>query len=163
YSRLMGSDEHGTLTRLLRLRQTLLDPAITRHDGRIVKTLGDGLLIEFASAVAAVQCAVEIQQARAERLREAGGDASLRLRIGINLGDVIVQGDDIYGDGVNVAARLEGIADPGSICISREVAYQVRDRLPYRLEDRGDVALKNIQAPVQVFRVVFDGDAAPGA
>jgi adenylate cyclase len=159
YSRLMGADEQGTLARLISLRQDLLDPAIARCGGRIVKTLGDGLLIEFASAVSAVLCAAEIQQALAQRRGEAGGESALTLRIGINLGDVIVKEDDIYGDGVNVAARLEGIAEPGGICLSREMACQVRDRLPYRLVDRGEVQLKNIAAPVQVFRVAFDGEA----
>jgi adenylate cyclase len=159
YSRLMGVDEQGTLARLIDLRQDLLDPAIARCSGRIVKTLGDGLLIEFASAVSAVLCAVEIQQALA-RGGAKGGASPLTLRIGINLGDVIVKEDDIYGDGVNVAARLEGIAEPGGICLSREIACQVRDRLPFRLIDRGEVQLKNISAPVQVFRVAFDG-AAP--
>src|SRR5262249_23325399 len=151
--------------RLLALRAELLDPGIARHEGRIVKTLGDGLLIEFASAVAAVSCAFEIQRTLGERRREARDGEPLTLRIGINLGDVIGQGDDIYGDGVNVAARLEGIAEPGGICLSREVACQVRDRMPVRLEDRGEVRLKNIQAPVQVFRVVLDGvpDATPAA
>jgi len=159
YSRLMGADESGTLSRLMSLRHELLDPGIARCEGRIVKTLGDGLLVEFSSAVSAVLCAAEIQQAL--RQHAANGDVPLTLRIGINLGDVIVQDDDIYGDGVNVAARLEGIAEPGGICISREVACHVRDRLPYRLEDRGAVQLKNIDSPVQVFRVVLDPDAPP--
>jgi adenylate cyclase len=157
YSRLMGTDESGTLSRLMDLRHDLLDPGIARCEGRIVKTLGDGLLVEFSSAVSAVLCAVEIQRALKQHV--VNGDVPLTLRIGINLGDVIVQGDDIYGDGVNVAARLEGIAEPGGICLSREVACQVRDRLPCRLEDRGEVQLKNIDAPVQVFRVVLDPDA----
>jgi adenylate cyclase len=158
YSRLMGADEQGTLARLIDLRQELLDPAIARCGGRIVKTLGDGLLIEFASAVSAVLCAAEIQQALAQRHAEGSG-SPLTLRIGINLGDVIVKEDDLYGDGVNIAARLEGIAEPGGICLSREIACHVRDRLPYRLIDRGEVQLKNIAAPVQVFRVAFDGEA----
>ena len=159
YSRLMGADESGTLSRLMSLRHELLDPGIARCEGRIVKTLGDGLLVEFSSAVSAVRCAAEIQQALKQHV--VNGDVPLTLRIGINLGDVIVQDDDIYGDGVNVAARLEGIAEPGGICISREVACHVRDRLPYRLDDRGAVLLKNIDAPVQVFRVVLDPDAPP--
>jgi len=159
YSRLMGSDESGTLSRLMALRHDLLDPGIARCEGRIVKTLGDGLLVEFSSAVSAVLCAAEIQQALKQHV--VNGDLPLTLRIGINLGDVIVQDDDIYGDGVNVAARLESIAEPGGICLSREVACQVRDRLPYRLEDRGQVQLKNIDVPVQVFRVVLDPDAPP--
>ncbi|HSE11326.1 MAG TPA: adenylate/guanylate cyclase domain-containing protein [Rudaea sp.] len=158
YSRLMGADEQGTLTRLNALRQELLDPGIARCEGRIVKALGDGLLVEFSSAVSAVQCAAEIQKALKQHV--ADGNVPLTLRIGINLGDVIVQDDDIYGDGVNIAARLEGIAEPGGICLSREVACQVRDRLPYRIEDRGEVRLKNIEAPVQVFRVILDEDAA---
>ena len=158
YSRLMGTDESGTLSRLNALRRELLDPGISRCEGRIVKALGDGLLVEFSSAVSAVQCAAEIQKALKQHA--VNGDLPLTLRIGINLGDVIVQEDDIYGDGVNVAARLEGIAEPGGICLSREVACQVRDRLPYRIEDRGEVQLKNIDVPVQVFRVVLDESAA---
>ena len=117
YSRLMGSDESGTLSRLMALRHDLLDPGIARCEGRIVKTLGDGLLVEFSSAVSAVLCAAEIQQALKQHV--VNGDLPLTLRIGINLGDVIVQDDDIYGDGVNVAARLESIAEPGGICLSR--------------------------------------------
>jgi adenylate cyclase len=116
YSRLMGVDETGTHARLKELRQVLIEPAIAAHHGRMVKLMGDGALVEFASVVDAVQCAVAIQQGMAERNAETPKDRRIELRIGVNLGDVIVEGDDIYGDGVNVAARLEGLADPGGVC-----------------------------------------------
>ena len=118
YSRLMGADETETLERLKSLRKELVQPNVAAHGGRIVKLMGDGLLAEFPSVVEAVQCASDIQQTMAEREPEVSDDRRIRLRIGINLGDVIVEGSDIYGDGVNVAARLEGLADPGGICIS---------------------------------------------
>ncbi len=120
YSGLMSEDEAGTLDRVLRLRQELIEPAVAAHEGRIVKLMGDGLLAEFGSAVEAVSCAVEIQRALAEPARDSGAPP-LQLRIGVNLGDVLAEGGDIYGDGVNVAARLEGLADPGGICITRTV------------------------------------------
>ena len=119
YSRLIGADEEGTLGRLRALRRELVDPKIAEHRGRIVKTTGDGLLVEFASIVDAVRCAVEVQRAMAERNAEVAPDRRIELRIGINLGDVIAERDDIFGDGVNVAARLEALAEPGGICVSR--------------------------------------------
>jgi len=121
YSRLMGADEEGTLERLKAHRRQLVDPKIREHHGRIVKTTGDGMLVEFPSVVAAVRCAVELQRAMVDRNAEAAEDKRITFRIGVNLGDIIVDGDDIYGDGVNIAARLEALAEPGGICISRTV------------------------------------------
>ena len=153
YSRLMGADEEGTLERLKALRRELVDPKIAEHHGRIVKTTGDGLLVEFASVVDAVRCAVEVQQATPERNTGFAADNRIELRIGINLGDVIVEGDDLYGDGVNIAARLEGLAEPGGVLISNTVHDHVRDRLPFAFEDLGDQQVKNIARPVRVYRV----------
>jgi adenylate cyclase len=131
YSRLMGVDEEGTLERRKALRREVLDPKIAEHHGRIVKTTGDGILVEFASVVDAVRCAVEVQQAMAEQNISVGADNRIELRIGINLGDVIVEGDDIYGDGVNIAARVEALADAGGVFLSNMVHEHVRDRLPF--------------------------------
>jgi adenylate cyclase len=153
YSRLMGVDEEGTLERLKALRREFLDPTIAGHRGRIVKTTGDGLLVEFASVVDAVRCAVEVQQAMPERDIGAGPDNRIELRIGINLGDVIVEGDDLYGDGVNIAARIEALADAGGVFVSNTVHDQVRDRLPFVFEDLGEQQVKNIARPVRVYRV----------
>jgi adenylate cyclase len=125
YSRLMGADEEGTLERLKALRAEVVDPKIAEHRGRLVKTTGDGLLVEFGSVVDALRCAIEVQRGMAGRNTSIGADNRIELRIGINLGDVIVEGDDIYGDGVNVAARLEALAAPGGICVSRVVRDQV--------------------------------------
>jgi adenylate cyclase len=153
YSRLMGVDEEGTLERLKALRRELLDPKFAEHKGRIVKTTGDGLLLEFASVVDAVRCAVEVQQAMPERNTEVAADNRIELRIGINLGDVIVEGDDLYGDGVNIAARIEALADPGGVFVSNTVHDHVRDRLPFVFEDLGEQQVKNIARPVRVYRV----------
>jgi TolB-like protein/class 3 adenylate cyclase len=153
YSRLMGADEEGTLERLKALRHELLDPKIAEHRGRIVKTTGDGLLVEFASVVDAVRCAVAVQQAMAERNTVIAADTRIELRIGINLGDVIVEGDDLYGDGVNIAARIEALADAGGVFVSNTVHDQVRDRLPFVFEDLGEQQVKNIARPVRVYRV----------
>jgi adenylate cyclase len=153
YSRLMGADEEGTLERLKALRRELLDPKIAEHKGRIVKTTGDGLLVEFASVVDAVRCAVAVQQAMPARETGVAADNRIELRIGINLGDVIVEGDDLYGDGVNIAARIETLADPGGVFVSNTVHDQVRDRLPFVFEDLGDQQVKNIARPVRVYRV----------
>ena len=131
YSRLMGADEEGTLERLNALRHELVDPKIAEHHGRIVKTTGDGVLVEFASVLDAVRCAVEIQRAMLDHEADVAEDGRIRFRIGINLGDIIAEGDDIFGDGVNVAARLEVLAEPGGVCISRVVRDQIRDKLPY--------------------------------
>jgi TolB-like protein/class 3 adenylate cyclase len=151
YSRLMGLDESGTLAALKALRREVLDPAIAIHGGRIVKTTGDGLLLEFPSVVNAVRCAVEVQTAMAVRSAEVADDRRLAFRIGINLGDIIVDGDDIFGDGVNVAARLQEIAPGGGICISSRVHEDVRDRLDTAFDDGGTQALKNIARSVQVW------------
>jgi len=157
YSRLMGEDEEGTLAVLKAHRAALIDPKIAEHQGRIVKTTGDGMLVEFASVVEAVQCAVEIQKEMAERNADVAEDRRMLFRIGINIGDVIIEGDDIYGHGVNVAARLEGLADPGGICVQRAVRNQVRDKLPVVFEDLGEVEVKNIARPIRVFRVLPEG------
>ena len=152
YSRLMGRDESGTLAALKALRQEVVDPAIASHGGRIVKTTGDGLLLEFPSVVNAVRCAVEVQTAMADRTAEIAEDRRIAFRIGINIGDIIVEGDDIFGDGVNVAARLQEIAAPGGICVSSRVHEDVRDRLDTAFDDGGTQTLKNIARPVQVWR-----------
>jgi adenylate cyclase len=159
YSRLMGADEEGTLERLKVLRRELLDPKITEHHGRLVKTTGDGMLVEFGSVVDAVRCAAEVQQAMPERNTSVGADKHIELRIGINLGDVIVEGDDLYGDGVNIAARIEALADAGGVFVSNTVHDHVRDRLPFAFEDLGEQQVKNIARPVRVYRV-RDADAA---
>jgi len=153
YSRLMGADEEGTLERLKAHRRELIDPKITEHRGRIVKTTGDGILIEFPSVLDAVRCAVEVQRAMIDRNAGEATDRRIEFRVGINLGDIIIDGDDILGDGVNVAARLEGFAEPGTVCISRAVFDQVRNRLPYGFEDLGDQQFKNIAELTHVFRV----------
>ena len=151
YSRLMGADEEGTHERLKAHLRELVDPKIEEHHGRIVKNTGDGLLAEFASVVDAVRCAAEVQRAMADRNAETVEDKRITFRMGINLGDVIAEEDDIYGDGVNVAARLEALAEPGGICISRVVRDQIRDKLPYPFEDRGEQSVKNIVRSVRVF------------
>jgi len=151
YSRLMGADEEGTLAALKTIRQELSDPKVKEHRGRIVKTTGDGLLVEFASVLDAVRCAVEVQQGMAARNAEVPEERRIEFRIGINLGDVIRDGRDIFGDGVNVAARLEALAEPGGICVSRVVRDQVRDRLDYTFEDMGERQVKNIARPLRVY------------
>jgi len=153
YSRLMGEDEAGTLVALKAHREAAINPKIAAHNGRIVKLMGDGLLTEFASVVEAVACAVEIQGAMAERNAEVPEDRRIQFRIGINVGDVMVEGDDIYGDGVNIAARLEGLAEPGGICVARNVFNQVKGKIDTAFEDLGEKEVKNIAEPVQVYRV----------
>ena len=153
YSRLMGSDEEGTLAALKSHRRELIDPLITQHQGRIVKTTGDGMLIEFASVVDAVRCAVVVQQGMEDRNANIPEDHRIRFRIGINLGDIIIDEHDIYGDGINVAARLEALADPGGICVSRVVRDQVRDKVDFGFEDLGEQQVKNIARPVRVYRI----------
>jgi adenylate cyclase len=153
YSRLMGADEEGTLARLKALRRELADPKIKEHRGRIVKTTGDGLLLEFASVVDAVRCAVEVQREMAERNAGVPPDRRIDFRMGINLGDIIKDGRDIHGDGVNVAARLEALAAPGGICVSRVVRDQVRDKLDFAFEDAGEQRVKNIARPLRVYHV----------
>ena len=159
YSRLMGADEEGTLARLKAHRRELIDPKIKEHRGRIVKTTGDGILVEFPSVVDAARCAVEMQEGMAERNADVPQDHRIDFRVGINIGDVIVDGDDIHGDGVNIAARLEGLAQPGGICISQTVLNLARDNVPFEVEDAGELALKNIERPVHIYRVVL-GPAA---
>jgi TolB-like protein/Flp pilus assembly protein TadD len=151
YSRLMGVDEEGTLERLKALRRDLLDPKIAEHHGRIVKTTGDGMLVEFPSVVDAVRCAVDVQRGLVERNAAISPEQRIEFRVGINLGDVIAEGEDIFGDGVNIAARLEGLAEPGGICISRVVRDQIRDKLPYPFEDVGERSVKNIARPLRVY------------
>src|SRR5262249_51621509 len=131
----------------------LVEPKIGEHSGRVVKNTGDGLLADFASVVDAVRCAAELRRAMIDREAEIPEDRRIRFRIGINLGDVIVEDNDIYGDGVNIAARLEALAEPGGICISRMVRDQIRDKLPYLFEDMGEQVLKNIALPVRAYRV----------
>lgn len=161
YSQIMGRDEAGTLARLKSLRREIIDPTVAAHAGRTVKLIGDGTLIEFASAVDAVACAVEMQKRIAERNADIAEGDRIAFRIGINVGDIIVDADDIYGDGVNVAARIEALAEPGSVYISRAVAEQVRGKIPVGIEALGERLVKNIARPVEVFRVGGEaGDAA---
>jgi adenylate cyclase len=159
YSRLMGADEEGTHERLRAHLGELICPKISEHRGRIVKTTGDGLLAEFASVVDAVRCAAEIQRGMIDRKPEVPEERRIRFRIGVNLGDVIVEGEDIFGNGVNVAARLEALAEPGGICVSRVVRDQVRDRLDYTFEDLGEQQVKNIARPVRVYALRSDSIA----
>jgi adenylate cyclase len=163
YSRLMGADEEGTLAALKAIRRELSDPKVKEHRGRIVKTTGDGLLIEFSSVVDAVRCAVEVQRAMAERSTGVPEEKRIEFRIGINLGDIILDDDDIYGDGVNIAARLEALAEPGGICVSRVVYDQVRDKLDLAFENLGEQQVKNIARLVHVYRVLTDKPASTKA
>jgi adenylate cyclase len=153
YSRLMGADEEGTLGRLKTLRAEVIDPKIIDHRGRIVKTTGDGLLVEFASVVDALRCAAEIQAALAEGNAAVPPDRRIEFRIGIHQGDIVVEDGDIFGDGVNVAARLEGLAESGGICVSARVQEDAAGRLDLAFEDVGEQPLKNIARPVRVYRV----------
>ena len=166
YTRLMGADEIGTLRRLTELRQQVLEPLISEHHGRVVKLVGDGLLVEFASIVDAVTCAVVWQNTVTERESAVDEDKRLKFRIGINLGDVIVEDDDIHGDGVNIAARLEGLAEPGGICISADVYRQARGKVKVDFEDLGPQDLKNVAEAVHTYRVrpaVQSGEARKAA
>jgi TolB-like protein/Flp pilus assembly protein TadD len=160
YSRLMGADEEGTHERLKAHRREFVDPKISEHSGRIVKTTGDGMLAEFPSVVDAVRCAAEVQRAMIDRETGVPEDRRIRFRIGINLGDVIVEDDDIFGDGVNVAARLEALSEPGGLCISRMVRDQIRDKLAYAFEDLGEQSVKNIARPVRVYALRSEAIAA---
>ena len=163
YSRLMGRDEEGTLARLKSLRKTLVDPTIAAHRGRIVKTTGDGMLVEFASAVDAARCAVEVQRGVAAKNADVPLDARIEFRIGIHVGDIIIEDNDIFGDGVNIAARLEGIAEPGGVCISDDAQRQVRGKVDTGFEDMGSQTLKNIAEPMRAWRLRLDGTAPPMA
>jgi len=163
YSRLIGTDEDGTLNRLKAIRADLINPKVIEHRGRIVKTTGDGLLVEFASVVDALRCATEWQRRMAER-NLGTAEARIEFRIGVHQGDVIVEDGDVFGDGVNVAARLEGLAEPGGICVSARVQEDAAGRLHLAFDDLGDQSLKNIARPVRVYRVRLDrvpGVAAP--
>ena len=160
YSRLMEADERDTITRQESTRDELIDPKITAHNGRIVKTTGDGLLVEFASVVDAAECAVAIQLAMAEREAGASEDRRIQYRMGINLGDIVMEGDDIFGDGVNVAARLEGLAEPGGIYVSGMVREALSKKLDLAFEDLGEKTVKNISTPVRTYAIRL-GNAAP--
>ena len=159
YSRLMGEDEEGTLVALKTVRSEVGDPKITEHRGRIVKSTGDGLLVEFASAVDAVRCAIEMQRGMSVRNAAAPPGRRIEFRMGINVGDIIVEDDDIFGDGVNIAARLEALAAPGGICLSAAAHEQVRDRLDITFNDFGEQQVKNIARPVHTYSVVLGGEA----
>src|SRR5258705_1362044 len=161
YSRLMGADEVGTLNSLKAHRRELIDPTIANHAGRVVKTTGDGMLVEFGSAVDAVQCAVAVQKAMAERNLTVPEASRIIFRIGINVGDTIIDGDDIFGDGVNIAARLEAISEPGQLCISGNTFEQVRNKTEAAIEDIGEQALKNIAQPIRVYRLKLNMASNP--
>ena len=160
YSRLMGADEAGTLARLKEYRRELIDPKNKQFRGRIVKTTGDGILIEFPSVVDAIRCSIEIQQGMRKRNADVPKEKCIEFRIGINLGDVIIDGRDLYGDGVNIAARLEGLAEPGGICISQTVLNHARGKIAFEVEDLGEQALKNIVQPIHVYRLLLG--SSPG-
>jgi adenylate cyclase len=160
YSRLTGIDEEGTHARLQDHLCTLVDPKIAEHRGRVVKYTGDGLLAEFASVVDALRCAVDVQRGMAERNTDVPQEKRIELRIGINVGDIMIDRGDIFGVGVNVAARLEGIAEPGGICISEAAYQQVRDKLDVRFQDAGEQQLKNIARPVRTYRVRIEEEGS---
>ena len=160
YSRLTSIDEEGTIKRLRNLRRELINPAVALHRGRIVKTTGDGILIEFRSVVDAVRCALDVQRGMDGRNADLSADQRIEFRVGINLGDVVVEGEDLLGDGVNVAARLEGISEPSGICISEAAYQQVRDKLDVNFEDAGELQLKNLARPVRTYRLRVDGTAS---
>lgn len=161
YSRLMEADETGTLARLRTHRIELVDPAIAKNNGRVIKTTGDGMLVEFQSVTDAVRCAVEIQERMKRRNSDVPKERRIEFRIGINLGDIIFDNDDIFGDGVNIASRIEQLADIGGICLTAAVATQIVDRLDIALDDLGEKSLKNISRPVHLYRVTLDGSSQP--
>src|SRR5262245_15251746 len=152
YSRLMGADEAGTLAALKCHREAVFDPAVATHNGRIVKLIGDGVIAEFGSVVDAVSCALSVQRSGASTQNQSASQPAIILRIGINLGDVIIEGDDIYGDGVNIAARLEPLAEPGGICVSSIVNESVGNRIDVRFQDSGEISVKNIDRPIRVWK-----------
>jgi adenylate cyclase len=160
YSRLMGADEAGTLARLKEYRRELIDPKNKQYRGRVVKTTGDGILIEFPSVVDAVACSIEVQRGMRERNADVPAEKRIEFRIGINLGDVIIEGRDLYGDGVNIAARLEGLAEPGGICISQTVLNHARGKIAFEVEDFGEQTLKNIVQSVHVYRLLLNSSRA---
>jgi len=161
YSRLMGANEEGTLVQLKSIRKALVDPTIAAHRGRIVKTTGDGMLVEFASAVDATRCAVEVQRGVAVHSADVAQDLRIKFRIGIHVGDIIIDENDIFGDGVNIAARLEGIAEPGGVCISDDAYRQIRGKLDIAFEDMGPQNLKNITEPMRAWRVRSGPSSSP--
>src|SRR5262245_24657639 len=160
YSRLMEQHEADTFTRLRAHRKELFEPEIGKHNGRIFKLMGDGLLAEFGSVVDAVACAVVLQRGMAERNNGVAADKRIRVRIGINLGDVIIEDEDRHGEGVNIAARLQELAEPGGICVSRTVHSHVKNKLALDFEPLGERHVKNIAEPVAIYRVLFDGTTA---
>jgi TolB-like protein/class 3 adenylate cyclase/tetratricopeptide (TPR) repeat protein len=160
YSRLMGGDEEGTLSHLKALRATLVDPAIATHRGRIVKTTGDGLLVEFASVVDAARCAIEAQRDMAERSADVPMGSRIEFRIGIHVGDIIIDDGDIFGDGVNIAARLEGIAEPGGVCVSDDAYRQIRGKVGITFDDMGSRTLKNIAEPMRAWRLRIEANSS---
>jgi len=160
YSRMMGVDEEGTLRALKAIRAELIDPTIAAHGGRLVKTTGDGLLVEFSSVVDALSCATEVQAGMAERNAAVLPDKRIEFRIGLHQGDIVVEDGDIFGDGVNVAARLEAQAEPGGICVSARVQEDTAGKLDLAFEDLGEQALKNIARPVRAYRIATGGGSA---
>ena len=160
YSRLMGADEEGTLARLKAIRKDLVDPCIAAHRGRIVKTTGDGLLVEFASAVDAARCAVEVQRDMTGQNTDLALDVRIEFRIGIHVGDIIIDDNDIFGDGVNIAARLEGVAEPGGVCMSDDTYRQIRGKVEIVCDDLGLQTVKNIVEPMRAWRVQLGGQSA---
>jgi class 3 adenylate cyclase len=156
YSRLMAADEQGTHARLKALRQDFIEPTIALHHGRIVKLMGDGALVEFASVVDAVECAAAIQKGVGERQAEMPENQRIAFRIGINIGDIIIEDDDIYGGGVNIAARLEQLAEPGGICVAGNVYDQVKDKTAFGFAPMGEHKVKNIPEPVIAYRAITD-------
>jgi adenylate cyclase len=163
YSRLMGDDEELTLAQFKAFRKTLVDPKIGEHRGRIVKTTGDGMLVEFASAVDAARCAIDVQNSMAEQNTNVPQDKRIEFRIGIHVGDIIIDDNDIFGDGVNIAARLEGIAEPGGVCISDDAHRQIRGKVDVLFDDIGSQTLRNIAEPMRVWRMQVGGSNASTA
>ncbi len=161
YSRLMEADDAGTLAALQARRREILQPLVAKHRGRIVKVMGDGVLVEFASAVNAVQCAIELQGAMEAANAGVLEDRRVVLRVGVNLGDVMAEGADLYGDGVNIAARLEGLAEPGGVLVSSKVRNEVATKLDIGFEDLGEQSLKNIAEPVHIYRVAGAREPEP--
>ena len=157
YSRLTSQDEEGTIAALRKHRTELIDPLLERYNGRIANTAGDSFLIEFPSVVDAFRCAMDVQAGMAERSAELPPDERIQFRIGINVGDVLMDGDDLLGDGVNVAARLEAMAQPGGICISGSAREQIHHLMDVQLHDLGEIRVKNIKRPVRAFQVALDG------
>src|SRR5256885_7019733 len=160
YTRLMERDDTGTFARLRSIRDELVDPAIVSHDGRVVKTAGDGLLAEFPSALAALRASVQIQREMAKRNADIAADERIDYRIGVNLGDILIDGTDIAGDGVNVASRLESLAEPGGICVSGSAREQVHGQMDVTFTDIGEQRVKNIERPIRVYRVAVDATRA---